>query len=48
MGRYQRGSIRKVGNAWEWRFRVRGEMKQESYPVAQFPNESALWKWPAR
>jgi integrase len=44
MGQYQRGSIRKVGNAWEWRYRVRGKMKQESYPVAQFPNESALWQ----
>ena len=44
MGKYQRGSIRKVGSSWEWRYRIRGVMHQESFPVSQFTNEGALWK----
>src|SRR4051812_49155398 len=44
MPKYQRGSIRKVGNSWEWRYRVRGVMHQESFPVSQFPNQAALWQ----
>lgn len=44
MPKYQRGSIRKVGNSWEWRYRVRGVMHQESFLVSRFPNEAALWQ----
>jgi len=44
MGKYQRGSIRKVGSSWEWRYRIRGVMHQESFSVSQFTNEGALWK----
>jgi integrase len=46
---YQRGSIRKVRRAkgndvWEWRYRRKGKMKQQMFPVADFPTERALWK----
>ena len=44
MGKYQRGSIRKVGSSWEWRYRIRGVMHQESFSVLQLTNEGALWK----
>lgn len=45
---YQRGSIRRIKRAngkqvWEWRYRVRGVMKQETFPAADFPNQKALW-----
>lgn len=44
---YQRGSIRKVSRAsgkhvWEWRYRVRGIMKQETFSVADYPNKKVL------
>lgn len=47
---YQRGSIRrgakraKSGDVWEWRYRVKGVMHQESFPVAKFNTEKALWQ----
>jgi integrase len=46
---YQRGSIRRVsrlgGNdVWEWRYRLHGKMKQETYPVAEYRTEKDLWK----
>lgn len=46
---YQRGSIRKIerkrGNAvWEWRYRVSGVMKQETFAVDEFKTEKALWR----
>jgi hypothetical protein len=42
---YQRGSIRRVSrlrgdDVWEWRYRVRGKMKQEKFKVADYPIES--------
>ena len=45
---YQRGSIRRVhrlrgDDVWEWRYRVRGKMKQEKFNVADYPTEKALW-----
>lgn len=45
---YQRGSIRRVprrrgDDVWEWRYRVRGKMKQEKFSVADFPTEKAMW-----
>jgi hypothetical protein len=48
-GVYQRGSIRRVKRAkgndvWEWRYRVKGSMKQEKYSVDEYPTEKALWK----
>ena len=44
---YQRGSVRRVKRAkgndvWEWRYRVRGKMKQEKFKVADYPTEKAL------
>jgi len=47
---YQRGSIRRVkrargGEVWEWRYRVRGKMKQQMFPVADFPTEKAMWRY---
>ena len=46
--RYQRGSVRREprssGDVWVWRFRIKGVMKQETYPVAQFNGEKELWK----
>ena len=48
MGKYQRGSLRRVkgrnGDSWEWRYRVKGVMKQETYSFAEFPTEASLWK----
>jgi hypothetical protein len=45
---YQRGSVRKVKRAsgkqvWEWRYRIKGVMKQESFNVADYPNQKVLW-----
>jgi integrase len=47
---YQRGSIRRVKRArgnevWEWRYRVNGKMKQQTFPAAKYPTEKALWKY---
>ena len=44
---YQQGSIRRVkrakgGEVWEWRYRVRGKMRQPMFPVADFPTEKKL------
>jgi integrase len=44
---YQQGSIRRVkrakgGEVWEWRYRVRGKMRQQMFPVADFPTEKKL------
>lgn len=44
MGKYQRGSLRRAGNSWEWRYRVHGVMKQESFSASDFPTKTALWK----
>jgi hypothetical protein len=44
MGKYQRGSIRKVGSSWEWRYRIRGVMHQESFSLSQITDEGTLWK----
>ena len=46
---YQRGSLRRVkrgggGEVWEWRYRVRGKMRQETYPVRDYPTEQKMWK----
>ena len=47
---YQRGSIRRGSKrasgrkVWEWRYRVNGVMRQESFPVAQFKTEKSLWQ----
>ncbi len=45
---YQRGSIRKVKRAkgkqvWEWRYRVRGVMKQQTFDATEFPTQKAVW-----
>ena len=45
---YQRGSVRKVTRrdgtkAWEWRYRINGKMKQETFPVGKFKTEGDLW-----
>jgi integrase len=45
---YQRGSVRKLKRAsgkqiWEWRYRLKGVMKQESFDAADFPNQKGLW-----
>ena len=45
---YQRGSVRKVKRAsgkrvWEWRYRIKGVMKQESFEVAGYPTLKCLW-----
>ena len=47
---YQRGSIRRVKRAngtevWDWRYRVRGQMKQQMFPVADFPTKKELWRY---
>src|SRR4051794_34743667 len=46
--RYQRGSVRREsrsgGDVWVWRYRIKGIMKQETYPVAEFNTEKGLWK----
>jgi integrase len=44
---YQRGSLRRVRRAsgndvWEWRYRVKGKMRQEKYPVATYLTEKAM------
>jgi len=44
---YQQGSIRRVkrakgGEVWEWRYRVRGKMRQQMFQVADFPTEKKL------
>jgi Phage integrase, N-terminal SAM-like domain len=48
MGKYQRGSVRRLkgknGDSWEWRYRIKGMMKQETYPLSEYPNEASLWK----
>ena len=46
---YQRGSLRRVRRAsgndvWEWRYRVKGKMRQERYPVATYLTEKAMWR----
>ncbi len=33
-----------MGNSWEWRYRVRGIMHQETFSVSEFPTESTLWQ----
>ena len=45
---YQRGSIRRIKRAngkqvWEWRYRDKGTMRQQTFPVADFANQKALW-----
>ena len=45
--RYQNGSLRREkrtgGNdVWVWRYRVKGTMKQETYPVALFKTKTAI------
>ena len=47
---YQQGSIRRVkrakgGEVWEWRYRVRGKMRQQMFPVADLPTEKAMWQY---
>ena len=47
---YQRGSIRNAtgargGEVWEWRYRVRGKMRQQMFPVAGFPTEKAMRRY---
>ena len=46
---YQRGGLRRVRRAsgndvWEWRYRVKGKMRQERYPVATYLTEKAMWR----
>ena len=43
MGTYQRGSTMRVRSNWEWRYREQGKMRQESFRVADYPTENALW-----
>ncbi len=48
--RYQRGSLRREKRAggsdvWVWRYRVKGTMRQESYPVAKFRTKTAMWQY---
>lgn len=45
---YQMGSVRKVNRAkgiqvGEWRYRVKGVMKQKTFDTAQFPGKRELW-----
>ncbi len=45
---YQRGSIRRIKRAsgrqvWEWRFRIKGTMRQETFSVDEFPTQKVLW-----
>jgi hypothetical protein len=46
--RYQRGSVRREprsgGDVWVWRYRVKGIMKQETFPAKKFKVEKELWK----
>jgi len=47
---YQRGSIRKAtrargGEVWEWRYRVRGKMRRQMFPVADLPAGKAMWQY---
>lgn len=47
--RYQRGSVRRESRAggkdvWVWRYRIKGIMKQETFPAANFKTERDLWK----
>src|SRR5665213_348995 len=47
--RYQRGSLRREKRAggkevWVWRYRVRGVMKQEVFPVEDAKTEKVMWK----
>jgi len=46
--RYQRGSVRREprsgGDVWVWRYRVKGIMKQETFPATKFKVEKELWK----
>jgi hypothetical protein len=47
--RYQRVSIRREKRSagkevWVWHYRVKGIMRQEVHPVAEYKTESALWK----
>jgi hypothetical protein len=50
MGKYQRGSVRRLkgrnGDSWEWRYRIKGVMKQETYPLSEYPNEASLLEAP--
>jgi hypothetical protein len=45
---YQRGTLRKVMRAsgkhvWQWRYRIKGVMKQESSLVVELPNPKVHW-----
>ena len=43
MGRYQCGPTMRVRSNWEWRYREQGKLRQESFRVADYPTENALW-----
>lgn len=47
--RYQKGSLRRQrrksgAQLWAWRYRLNGVMKQETFPVTEFPAKRDLWE----